>query len=89
MNPEWHQQTLIAGTDLAALDEHVIVERPILKERPDLYSRIFSNNDEDGPHLQLLLRQRGGQTTQSLTVVVRRSDVDGLIQLLTDWRDSR
>lgn len=88
MNPKWHQQTLIVGPDLQALDERVIQSPPTLKDRPDLYSRIFSNNDEDGPHIQLSVRQRGGEDTETLTVVVPRSEVDGLIRLLTDWRDS-
>ena len=39
INPRWWQQTLIVGDDLRALDEYVVKGTPVLKNRPDLYSR--------------------------------------------------
>ncbi|PVB47834.1 hypothetical protein D2E42_23990 [Mycobacteroides abscessus] len=82
MNPRWHQETLILGEDLQALDEHVLQDAPTLKERRDLYSRIFSDDDSNGIHLDLPLRRRGGSDVETVTVVVPDAFVSGLIELL-------
>lgn len=82
MNPRWHQETLILGEDLQALDEHVLQGAPTLKERPDLYSRIFSDNGSDGIHLNLSLRRRGSSDSETVTVVVPATLIGGLIELL-------
>lgn len=81
LNERWHQQTLIVGEDLRPLDEF-IVENARIKPRPDVYSRIFSDNDHDGPHIDLELRRRGSQEIKSITVAIPRSRVAELIQLL-------
>ena len=82
MNPRWHQETLILGEDLQALDEHVLQDAPTLKERRDLYSRIFSDDDTDGIHLNLPLRRRGSSDVETVTVVVPDALVGALIELL-------
>jgi hypothetical protein len=84
LNPKWHQQTLIVGEDLKALDEFIVQEPPKVKERPDVYSRIFSNNADDGLHLALEVRQRGSEDSKTMAIVIPPSMVDGLIQLLRD-----
>ncbi|WP_319448965.1 MULTISPECIES: hypothetical protein [unclassified Mycobacterium] len=82
MNPRWHQETLILGEDLQALDEHVLQDAPTLRERPDLYSRIFSDDDTNGIHLDLPLRLRGSSDVETVTVVIPDALVGGLIELL-------
>jgi hypothetical protein len=84
LNPRWHQQTLILGENLKVLDEFIVQEPPTAKERPEVYSRIFSSNDDDGLHVALEVRQRGSQDSKSMAVVIPPSMVDGLIQLLRD-----
>ncbi|BBY15769.1 hypothetical protein [Mycolicibacterium litorale] len=81
LNERWHQQTLIVGEDLKPLDEF-IVEEATRKERPDVYSRIFSDNDHDGPHIDLKLRRRGCDEVESVTIVVPKSLIAELIELL-------
>jgi hypothetical protein len=81
MNKKWHQQVLIVGDDLKPFDEFV-VERLSLKERPGMYSRIYSDNDHDCPHIDLELRRRGAEETETMTVAVPMSLVPELIELL-------
>ena len=89
LNPKWHQQTLIVGEDLKVLDEFVVQEPPMVKERPEVYSRIFSNNADDGLHIALQVRQRGSEDSRSMALVIPPSMVDGLIELLQSSRPGR
>jgi hypothetical protein len=84
LNPRWHQQTLMDGEDLQVLDEFILQEPPSVKKRPDVYSRIFSNNTDDRLHLASNVRRRGDEATETMTVVIPPSMVDELIQLLRD-----
>ena len=83
LNPRWHQETLILGEDLQVLDgTYIREEPPAVKERPDVYSRIFSDNADDGLHVTLPVRRRGSPDSETMTVVIPPSMVEGLIQLL-------
>lgn len=84
LNPKWHQQTLMLGEDLGPLDEFILTEEPTIKERPDLYSRIFSNVAHDGLHVNLELRRRGSEETETMTIVIPSSMIEVLIGLLSD-----
>jgi hypothetical protein len=84
LNPRWHQETLLVGEELKSLDEFILEEAPALKERPDVYSRIFSDEAHDGLHVALQVRRRGSEDPETMTVVIPPSMVEGLIQLLRD-----
>lgn len=84
LNPKWHQQTLMLGEDLGPLDEFILIEEPVVKQRPDLHSRIFSDVVHDGLHVTLEVRRRGSQETETMTVVVPPSMIEGFAQLLRD-----
>jgi hypothetical protein len=84
LNPRWAQYTLVLGEDLKLMDEYILQEPPTLKERPEVHSRIFSDNADDGVHIALEVRRRGSEESETMAVVVPSSMVDGLIQLLRD-----
>jgi hypothetical protein len=84
LNPKWHQQTLLLGEDLRPLDEFILQEAPVVKERPDLYSRTFSDVAHDGLHVTLELRLRGSEETKTTTVVIPPSMIAGFAQLLRE-----
>jgi hypothetical protein len=84
LNPRWHQQTLLVSEELQLLDEFILQEPPAVKERPDVYSRIFSDDAHDGLHVALEVRRRGSDDTETMTVVITPSMIEGLIQLLRD-----
>jgi hypothetical protein len=84
LNPKWHQETLLLGEELGPLDEFILQQAPVVKERPDLYSRIFSDVAHDGLHVTLEVRRRGSEETETMTVVIPPSMVEGFAQLLRD-----
>lgn len=84
LNPKWHQQTLLLGEDLGPLDEFILTEEPAIKERPDLYSRTYSDVAHDGLHVTLGVRRRGSEETETTTVVIPPSIIAGFAQLLRD-----
>lgn len=84
LNPKWHQQTLMLEEDLGPLDEFIVTREPTLKDRPDLYSRVFSDVAHDGLHVRLDLRRRGSKETDVMTIVIPPAMIAGFVELLRD-----
>ena len=84
LEPKWWQQTLLVGEELRLLDEFILQEPPAVKARPDVHSRIFSDDAHDGLHVELEVRRRGSENSETMTIVIPPSMVDGFIQLLRD-----
>lgn len=65
-------------------DELIMHEPPAVQERPDVYSRIFSDNADDGLHVTFTGRRRGSTESETTTVVIPPSMIEDLIRLLRD-----
>src|SRR3979490_2436248 len=70
LNERWHQQTLLVGEELGPLDEFTLQAAPAVKARPEVSSRIYSDEAHDGLHIPFEVRRRGSQEAETMTVVV-------------------